>query len=324
MLILDLTRLLPGAIATKLLLDVGFEVIKVEEPGVGDYMREVAPELFRLLNSGKRSVAINLRREEGRRIFLRLVKDACAIVESFRPGVAEKLGIAYRDLVNVRPSIAYVAIRGYSKGPWRSLPGHDLNYMAVSGSLKDPRPYPLQIADIGAGIIAAFNVVVLTLKGGGYSEVSMADVATLFNIVNILGGAEVLNGDYPCYTVYRVKDGYIALAALEGKFWANFCKAIRREDLVERQFDKSALGDVAEELAKYTVSQLMELAHLHDLPLSPVSPFSKPLNEATSLPLRDLGPAPRRGEHTREVIGRIAEELGLDLDELVRTSVIEV
>jgi alpha-methylacyl-CoA racemase len=339
--ILDLTRLYPGGVATRILLDLGFEIVKVEDTKVGDYLRDVSPTLFSLLNSGKKSVSIDLKSAEGREVFYKLVETSDVVIEGFRPGVAERLGVGYEDLRRVNPRVVYCSINGYgSKGPYSGLPGHDINYVSVAGHL-DPELFPdkpcvppVQVADVGSALLCVIGVLGLLHKGtGGRVEISMTEAALLFNLLNIsmiLDGTEpTLTGKYPFYNIYRCKDGYVSLGALEEKFWANLCRALGREDLIGRQFDKSAVSELEEEFSKYSRSDLLEKLWRMDVPAAPVNSirdlasdpqlkyrgfsFSRFFNPIVVDGERLGGDGvrpPRRGEHTRELL----RELGFSED----------
>lgn len=172
--VLDLTRLLPGAFCTQLLADYGADVLKIEQPGTGDYNRQFAPIAkkesgsFLLLNRNKRSMTLNLKTGEGRDIFCKLVKEADVIVEGFRPGVMQRLGLGYEALQAVNPRVVYCAISGFGQdGPDALKSGHDLNYMGIAGALQlfgTPGTGPivpgLSIADVGGGsLMAAFGIL---------------------------------------------------------------------------------------------------------------------------------------------------------------------
>jgi crotonobetainyl-CoA:carnitine CoA-transferase CaiB-like acyl-CoA transferase len=260
--ILDLTRLLPGPYGTMLLADLGAEVIKIEEPEVGDYAREFTPSIggegavFQAVNRNKKSVALNLKREEGKAVFRRLAASADAVVEQFRPGVMERLGLGYAALQAVNPRLVYCALTGYGQdGPYRGRAGHDINYIAVGGVLgmtgvaDGPPVLPgIQIADLSGGTVAALGVVTALLARERTGRGRFVDVAMLDTVVSWLGlpaamyaatgevprrGRHFLGGGLPGYQVYETKDGrYITLGALEEKFWRNLCRALGREDLV--------------------------------------------------------------------------------------------
>ncbi|RKQ35712.1 CaiB/BaiF CoA transferase family protein [Oceanobacillus halophilus] len=261
--ILDLTRLLPGPFCTMLLADFGAEVIKVEAPNTGDYLRDYQPKVdnnsafFHSLNRNKKSICLDLKKEEGKAHFKDLVKQADVVVESFRPGVMEKLGLDYSVLKEINPSLIYCAITGYGQtGPYANLPGHDINYISLTGLLdlmgeKDGKPVvpATQIADIGGGALPATIGILLALMErkdsgkGQFVDISMMDgvlswlQATLPNYLStdVLPhrGEQLLDGGRACYAVYETKDGrYLSVGALEPKFWKNFCTVIEREDLI--------------------------------------------------------------------------------------------
>lgn len=265
--VLDLSRLLPGPYCTMMLADLGAEVIKVEEPGTGDPTRQSQPKLgkhsaaFKQVNRNKKSIVINLKRPEGRDLFLRLARTADVIFEQFRPGVVDRLGIGYERISADNPRIVYCSLSGFGQdGPHRDRSGHDLNYLALSGVLgltTDERGKPVipgvQVADLAGGMIAGFAILAALIGRqrigrGQYVDVSMFDVmmsmlpvpAAQFFGGNRLpvGGKYVLSGAYPFYNVYETADGeFMTLGALEPKFWANFCAKVGREDLIPRQFD---------------------------------------------------------------------------------------
>ncbi|HWJ02161.1 MAG TPA: CaiB/BaiF CoA-transferase family protein [Verrucomicrobiae bacterium] len=276
--ILDLTRLLPGGYATQLLGDLGAEVVKVEDPWQGDYMRWMEPHfpgtgesaLYWGLNRNKKSVALNLKSEKGRQVFLKLVQKYDVVLEGFRPGVMDKLGLGYEELKAVNPGVIMCSISGYGQdGPYKFRSGHDINYTATAGSLgltglagETPIVPALQIADLGGGgLMAAVGILSAYIARqntgeGQYIDVSMMDgvvswMAMLFmqqavGDTSLARGCTWLNGGIICYGVYPTKDDkYMALGALEPKFWTEFCQAVEREDLISRQFSGTA-GDRAE------------------------------------------------------------------------------
>jgi alpha-methylacyl-CoA racemase len=264
--ILDLTRLLPGAFCTMLLADMGADVIKVEAPGGGDYMRWTPPlvdgksVLFNALNRNKRSLSLNLKAEPGRELLLRLVENADVLVEGNRPGVMRRLGLGW-DILHARnPRLVMCSITGYGQdGPFAARAGHDLNYMATAGGLGlngakggPPVPLSVQVADIGGGglqpAVAILGALVAVQRGaeGRWLDVSMTDGAVSWLALALAargGGEEVGRGDqrlagrHACYRVYECKGGgFYSVGALEPKFWAALCVAIGRPDLVGLQF----------------------------------------------------------------------------------------
>ena len=280
--VLDLTRLLPGAAATMQLANFGAEVIKIEEPERGDYGRRLPPyldgegALFHMVNRGKKSVALDLKSAGGRTAFLNLVRTADVVVESFRPGVMERLGLSYEALRERNQQLIYVSITGYGQaGPLATLAGHDINYMAMGGGLDlngecgGPPVIPgIQIADLAGGALQAVIAVLLALaaraktgRGQAVDVSMMAGVAWLLPVA--LGiyaaqgeaparGETVLTGHYACYRVYEAAGGRsIAVGALEPKFWQALCRALEREEFIPDQFAESPRREeIVAELAR--------------------------------------------------------------------------
>jgi crotonobetainyl-CoA:carnitine CoA-transferase CaiB-like acyl-CoA transferase len=272
--VLDLTRLLPGPYATQLLADAGADVVKVEDTGAGDYARHMPPvtddgvgAVFDAVNRGKRSVAIDLKDDDGRAAFHDLVADADVVIESFRPGVTDRLGVDYGTLTDHRPDLVYCSLTGYGQaGPYADRAGHDLNYVGLAGLLdmtregegETPRVPGYQIADMAGGLLAAFAICSALLSrelgttGGEYLDVALTDAVVSFSQAiapDALAGDEPrpgetpLTGQYPWYDVYETKDGrYVTLGALEPQFWTAFCEAVDRPDLA----DAHMTGDAAE------------------------------------------------------------------------------
>jgi crotonobetainyl-CoA:carnitine CoA-transferase CaiB-like acyl-CoA transferase len=260
--ILDLTRLLPGPYATLVLADLGADVVKVEEPEIGDYCRVLPPMageisgLFHLLNRNKRSIALDLKRPAGRETFFKLLEHFDVVVESFRPGVMERLGLGFEELRKRQPRAILCSITGYGQdGPYRGRAGHDINYQALAGLVyadgsSSPRAPLSQVGDIGggawpavAGVLAAAWERERTGRGRAI-DISMTEGCLGFLSTELgrwaceAGGQSILAGAYPCYTVYRSSDGHhLALGALEPKFWQGFCQAVGKPDWVARQWD---------------------------------------------------------------------------------------
>jgi crotonobetainyl-CoA:carnitine CoA-transferase CaiB-like acyl-CoA transferase len=273
--ILDLTRLLPGGFCTLLLGDLGADVIKVEDTGAGDYVRWAPPlygddeqtplgtrsALYLSLNRNKRSVRLDLKQEEGKKALLALAKDADVLVESFRPGVLDRLGVGYDELAKANPALVYCPITGYGQdGPNRDRAGHDQNYLGLNGILgltgeRDGPPVQAagQIADLGGGglmaavgILAALNearrsgkgqVVDVSMTDGSLSWLAMVAGQYLCDGIVPKRGDPPLAGRIICYRPYEAKDGWVSCGALEQKFWAAWCKGVDREDLIPHQFD---------------------------------------------------------------------------------------
>jgi alpha-methylacyl-CoA racemase len=265
--VLDLTRLLPGPVATLHLADLGADVIKIEDPQVGDYARTMGKgegddsAYFRMINRNKRGLRLDLKQPEGVEIFMALLQDADVVVESFRPGVADKLGIGYEAVRAVNPRIAYCSISGYGQdGPYRHLAGHDLNYLGYAGLLDqigpaggDPVIPNFQIADLlGGALTAAMGILAAVVEAqrtgqGRHVDVSMTESVLAHAYfamlrVNDTGrsaprGADLLSGGLPCYSVYGTADGrHMAVAALEPKFWKTCCQVLGRPDLIARHW----------------------------------------------------------------------------------------
>ncbi len=262
--ILDLSRLLPGAYATQMMADFGADVIKVEEPGSGDYGRYMPPhgaggmgQLFLAINRNKRSMTLNLKAAEGRAIFLHMVEQADVIVESFRPGVLERLGLGYEQLKAVNRGLIYCAISGYGQeGPYRLRAGHDLNYAGYAGLLyynrgQDGQPAmpATQLGDLAGGSYMAVIGILTALVGRAQrGEGRMIDVSMTEGVLSLLplvastylntGNAprpnrSTLNGGLPCYNIYETRDSkHVTLGALEPKFWHAFCTHIGHLELL--------------------------------------------------------------------------------------------
>ena len=261
--VLDLSRLLPGAYCTQLLEAQGAAVTKVESPG-GDPIRMLpaGETYFDALHRGQPLLTLDLRTADGRASLRGRVADADVLVEGFRPGVMERMELGYGSLSAINPALIYCAITGYgSSGPLARRAGHDLNYLARSGALSlmphaagGPAIPGLQVADLAGGLQAAFLIAAaLADRGrtgrGARVEVSMTEVmrswTRLPRAARRAGIAGLpLTGQVPCYHVYRVADGYLTVAALEADFWAAFCQLVDRADLVSRQYDPSAVGEV--------------------------------------------------------------------------------
>jgi crotonobetainyl-CoA:carnitine CoA-transferase CaiB-like acyl-CoA transferase len=306
--VLDLTRLLPGGYCSLVLADFGADVIKVEDTGMGDYIRWSPPyyegadqsarsALFLALNRGKRSIRVDLKNERGKEVLLALVRDADVLLESFRPGVLDRLGVGYERLRAENPGLVYCAITGYGQdGPSRGRSGHDMNYLGLGGLLGltgEPDGPPVQaagqIADVGGGALMALVGVLIALRErersgeGQLVDCSMFDGALSW--LSLVAAETLATGNVPrrgrlplaggiiCYRPYRCADGYVTLGALEPKFWAEFCRGVGREDLLEHAFDppgSDAHEAVCEVFAARTREQWQAFASEHDCCLEPV------------------------------------------------------
>ena len=312
--VLDLTRLLPGPMCTLHLADMGADVIKIEDTGLGDYARWQEPlqvkhsPYFLCMNRNKRSLTLNLRTEAGHDIFMSLAKDTDIVVEGFRPGVVDRLGIDYEAVRHVNPRVVYCALSGYGQdGPYRLRAGHDVNYCSYAGvtdqiGIPDGPPVVpnFQIADLlGGGASAAIGILGALVDArstgeGRYVDVSMTD-CTLANAViaftNMLAykrplgrGEGFISGELPCYSIYETSDGrYMSLGALEEKFWHTFCDAVERPDLKEQHVLSGAAARAArEEVAAIFRSQpqayWIAIGEQHDCCLAPVLTISESMD----------------------------------------------
>jgi alpha-methylacyl-CoA racemase len=400
--VLDLSRLLPGGFCSLLLADFGAEVLKVEDTGMGDYIRWAPPyyegaddsaksALFLSLNRNKRSIRIDLKSEQGCEVLLRLVRDYDVVLESFRPGVLDRLGVGYERMREVNPGIVYCAISGYGQdGPKRDSAGHDMNYLALvgllglSGESDGVGGHPIQaagqIADLGGGaLMGAFGILAALRErdGGGVGsqspgsgkgqivDVSMADgalswlamVAGRYFAEQAVGGQAggqaphrgelELAGSLICYRPYECADGWVALGALEPKFWQAWCRGVGREDLIEKQFEgpgSAAHQQVVEVFKGRKREEWQEFALRHDCCLEPVLGLDEALDSelvraremvveieqpGVSGGVRQLGipvkltrtpadhaqrPGPALGEHTVAVL----REAGCSAEEIER------
>lgn len=264
--VLDLSQYIPGPYAALMLADLGAEVVKVEPPG-GDPMRQLGPRdgdeispFWKLMNGGKTIVEIDLKTAAGREALEALLTAADALVESYRPGVMDRLGFSRARLNELNPRLVHAALSGYGQtGPWRLRTGHDLNYMALAGGLAQsgPAERPLMAApptaDFSSGLQAALTVCAALLGRarsgkGAYLDLSLAETVLAWQSPTLTAAlrpgfeparaANLLNGGAACYHVYRAADGrFVTLGAIEEKFWRNFCEAVGRPDLIARQWE---------------------------------------------------------------------------------------
>ncbi len=366
--ILDLTRLLPGPVTTLHLADLGAEVIKIEDPQVGDYARTLGTgqggdsAYFRMINRNKQGLVLDLKKPEGVEIFMRLAETADVVIESFRPGVMDKLGVGYATLAAVNPKIAFCSISGYGQdGPYKDLAGHDINYLGYAGVLEQiglegsaPAIPNFQIADLlGGALTAAMGILAVVVEArqtgrGRQIDVSMTDSVlahTYFAMLRLNDagrssprGTDLLSGGLPCYATYRCADGkYMAVGALEGKFWHLCCQALGRPDWIARQWDASLREDMAALFSTQARDAWAALFATVDCCVTPVlSPEEALQNEQLNArgmvldedgltqfapPLKLSGfefsirqPAPGAGEHNRAIL----ESAGFNAAEIAR------
>ena len=351
--IVDLTRLLPGPYLTQLLGDLGARVIKVEHPSVGDYARLSPPEmglagLFETVNAGKESLAVDFRHPQGREVIYRLVEQADVFLEGFRPGSVQRHGLDYATLRTRNPRLIYCSLSGYGQnGPYRRRAGHDLNYVAIGGTLElngapegSPVPPAVPMADLAGGMLAALAILA-ALWGrersgqGAYLDIGLLDAVVSWMTPLALGpylaqgyqpvrGRMPLAGGLPCYQVYPTADGrYLTLAALEPHFWAAFCEEVGHPEWVARQLDPSLIPELRDLFQQRPLAEWMDRFADVDACLEPVHTVAEMarhpqvrarghIREANGQPVdvaspfvfarRERPPAPRLGEHTREIL----------------------
>ena len=384
--VLDLSRLLPGPYASHILASFGADVIKIEKPGEGDYMREYLPQAqgfnatFLTINRGKRSIALDLRKPAGKEVFRALVQRSDVVLDGFRPGVMDKLGLGYENLSEINPKIVYAALTGYGQtGPNAQQAGHDLNYLALSGMLDllgDTDGVPLvpgiQIADVAAGALPTVIGILLALQHRTKSKVGqMVDISMFDSLLGLMPvqvanytatkrrpkrGHERLFGRYACYNIYPVRNGrFMVVAALEPKFWAALCTAIDREDLIQDQYveghaQEILIAELTRIFQKKQVDEWMEIFGEFDACVTEVRELSRSVQDdnvtqrGLITPIRGkdgevyeqlgvfpklsdapgyiAGNAPKRGEHTRQILKSLKYP-GKQIDELVTAKVVE-
>jgi crotonobetainyl-CoA:carnitine CoA-transferase CaiB-like acyl-CoA transferase len=307
--VLDLSRLLPGGYCTLMLADLGARVLKVEEPGKGDYIRWFEPmyggqaSAHVALNRGKRAMTLNLKSDRGVEVFKRLAKTADVVVESFRPGVLDKLGVGYDTLAEINPRLVYCAITGYGQdGPYRDRAGHDLNYigfggvLGITGERDGPPMMPgVQIGDIGGGaLMAAVGILTALLERERTGQGRFVDISMLDGVASWLSihagpffanrqlperGKMRLSGELACYRVYRCADHrYVTVGALEPQFWVALCNALGVPELIPKHMDPIEVQDeMAARLQKIFLTRTRDewVADLADLDacFGPVNDF---------------------------------------------------
>jgi alpha-methylacyl-CoA racemase len=377
--VLDLTRLLPGPMATLHLADMGADVVKIEDAGNGDYAREMGPVregtsvFFRLLNRNKRGMRLDLKNPQGREAFLRLAKTADVIVEGFRPGVMAKLGLGYDTVSAINPRIVYCSITGYGQdGPYAERAGHDINYIGYAGvgdqigTEAAPIVPNFQIADLlGGALTPAMGILAALIDArssgrGRYVDVAMTESVLAHAIFPLLGSSEnenapgrgtgMLDGGLACYNVYRTRDArYMAVGALERKFWDTLCDILGCQDLKERHLARdeearTVKARLTEIFATRTQSEWTVVFDGADCCVSPILTIDEALaNEQVraremvaardglsqfALPVKFsefsfdiVRAAPKRGEHSGEIL-REAGYLDAEIEALRKNGVI--
>ncbi|MGA2237850.1 MAG: CaiB/BaiF CoA-transferase family protein [Candidatus Bathyarchaeia archaeon] len=307
--VLDLSRLLPGPLCTMILGDLGADVVKVEQPEIGDYARFAPPLIgdtgsaFLMLNRNKRSITLNLKNAEAKEILHKLATKADVFVESYQPGVAERLGVGYPAIRKVNEHIIYCSISGYGQtGPYRDFVGHDLNYAAYSGAigatgLKGGPPVipAVQIADIQSAIYAAVAITAALYRRektgeAEFIDVSMMDTAIASMIMPLSfhfagasteRGESFLSGGAPFYNVYETKDRkFISIASLEPKFWAELCNALGVEEYQDQQIVSAEVSQqisaaLAEKFREKKRDEWVKILNEREIPCAPVYDVSE-------------------------------------------------
>ena len=261
--ILDLTRLLPGAICTMMLADLGAEIIKVEDPNLGDYARWMPPlhngvgAFFQASNRNKKSIIIDLKQQRGQEVFHQLVQSTDVLIEGFRPGVTNRLKCDYQTLTEINPHLIYCSLSGWGQdGKYVEKSGHDLNYVSLiglQGAQATPQPLGGQVADVAGSYVGIMGILSALFQRertgkGNYIDVALSESAMPFAMYAWVEsffketkfGSGDLTGGLACYNVYMTKDGqYVSLAALEPKFWSNFCEAVQHPEWISLHLEQS-------------------------------------------------------------------------------------
>lgn len=289
--VLDLSRLLPGPYCTMLLADFGAEVIKIEEPKQGDYSRTFPSFLKDFgywhlqLNRNKKSVTLDLKSDVGRQQFLELVRTADVVVESYRPGVLQKLGVDYEVASKINPKIIYCSLSGYgSKGPLAQQADHDIGYVSLAGitamsgegtgdKVGKPAIPGVLMADMNAALSAGMAIMIALRHAERTGEGQEIDIS-LYNVAMTLmpGAASLyfgsgfvaqrgnnwLTGANANYNIYATKDGrYVSVGCLEKKFWTNLCRALERADMIDLVDDAKNHPYLEQQLAQEFAKRTM-------------------------------------------------------------------
>lgn len=296
-LVVDLSRYLPGAFASSELLRLGARVVRLEQPG-GDPMRETSPDWHDLLNGGKESVVCDLPRDL--ELARALLARADVVIESFRPGVAERLGVGPAD---APARTVYCSITGFGReGRHAARAGHDLNYLGWAGALAATAPAlpPVPAADLAAGALAAVTEILAALlhreRTGEGAHVVVSMTHNAFSLTPL---APVLTAGFACYSMYECADGrLLTVAALEPRFFARLCELVERPELARDQYGQAQdelKASLASVFAARPLEDWLRLFEGEDVCVGPVATRSE---AAADLGLGAHGRAPMLGEHT--------------------------
>lgn len=307
--VIDFSQYLPAPHTTLRLAELGAEVIKVESPA-GDPSRAPSGDeemgyIFQAQNRNKKSIVLNLKDEADKELALQLIATADVVVESYRPGVADRLGIGYKEALSVNEKVIYCSLSGYgSTETMRHLGGHDLNYLSISGvlsQLKDQTGRPIQpgtqLADFIGGITASEAILGALVKRERTGEPSYLDISITDSLFPFMSnhfliegytgeqnGADKLGGKYVCYYIYETKDGrYVTLGALEPKFWKNLCHALNKESWLTGHFSKTTddnpvFKELKEVFANRTLDEWTKFSMEVDCCLAPILETSEVVN----------------------------------------------
>jgi crotonobetainyl-CoA:carnitine CoA-transferase CaiB-like acyl-CoA transferase len=308
--VLDFSTLLPGPFASMVLADLGADIVRVESPTRGDPVQFLPPSTGKVsaahttINRSKRSIAVDLKNEQGKEVIKALVKDFDIVLEQFRPGVMDRLGVGYEDLKKINPSLIYCSITGYGQtGPYKDRAGHDINYLAIAGAAsyagrkeQGPTPFSLQVADIAGGsyhsvmgILAA--VIHRQQTGEGqHIDISMTDAAFSMHALTapgFLAGGKAYEPDYETtllngghyYDYYPTKDGrYISVGSLEPQFFSQFIAAAELGDIIGNGTMEEQKTKIREVFASKTYDQWNAIFIKLDACVEPVLKLSEAVN----------------------------------------------
>ena len=312
--VLDLSSLLPGGLCTQMLADMGADVLKIENPKEGDSFRKAPPLLktmgsyFHMINRNKRAMTLNLRDPEGMKIFMKMVTEADVLLDTYRPGTLQKLGLTYYDLKKINPRLIHCSLTGFGQdGPYRDRAAHDINFLSLSGILdllgeKDGKPVVpgVQFAGAGGSLNAAMGILAALFGRERTGEGQYIDAALLDGLTPFLGlvmstymttglapkrGETLVGGGYAFYQIYETADQkHIALGCLEEKFWQEFCRAIEREDMIPDQFSTGArqeglIAEVQRIIRQKTLKEWLALLSRYDACVSPVHTLEDARND---------------------------------------------
>jgi len=307
--VVDFSEQVPGPHATRILSGLGADVVKIERADSGDRLR-ARPAMFESQNRGKRSLAVDLKSEAGRDAVLRLVGGADVVVEGYRPGVMDRLGLGFADLSRVNSKLIYASISGFgATGPYRDLPGHDFQYLAFVGAIPPPDlatidryvPTTLPVADLGTAVYAALAIVLALHQRlrdaesftARYLDVAMTDCALAMmepRIAEALASTSTAAAlRRPGYGLYATRDGrFVSIGALEDHFWSRLVKALDLPELLDeryatfahrREHVEAIEALLRPRIAEFDQAALLALLVEHDVPVAPVNDLHEPVRD---------------------------------------------